>query len=156
MKRFGRILLNAATLLWVLLFLATLALWVFSYFAYDAVGFWASPAERRVYGLISKEGTVCFVRLAEVSGGSRWKWRHDPDKRSGPSFGGTAGFVFQHARERFVVGMPYWAVCLLLVSLPALRWARAHRRPAPGHCPACGYDLRATPERCPECGATDS
>ena len=41
---------------------------------------------------------------------------------------------------------------LTLTALPLLIRRLRRRHPTPGHCPECGYDLRATPERCPECG----
>jgi hypothetical protein len=43
----------------------------------------------------------------------------------------------------------------LFLSVPAVivEWLwRVARRNRPGVCPKCGYDLRATPDRCPECG----
>jgi hypothetical protein len=51
--------------------------------------------------------------------------------------------------------VPHWAVVLLTGVLPVtwlVRTLRARRRLRCGLCPSCGYDLRATPGRCPECG----
>ena len=57
-----------------------------------------------------------------------------------------------------VAGFPHWMAAGVTLVLPVSRflghWLDRRRRidTAFGLCPACRYDLRATPERCPECG----
>ncbi len=53
------------------------------------------------------------------------------------------------------IGIPYAYLLALFSLLPAIRlyrWRRRRKLNRPGHCATGGYDLRATPDRCPECG----
>ncbi len=69
--------------------------------------------------------------------------------------GGRANGEYWSNRNIFVC-VPYWAPLLLaggggwLVGRRArVKRSRLHK----GLCPSCGYDVRATPQQCPECGA---
>src|SRR4051794_28508084 len=85
---------------------------------------------------------------------------------TGPATWSFAGFrwsnvQFTLARSSPTIVMqdftvPDWALVFATGALPALwllaRW-RQGRRTTSGCCPSCRYHLRATPNRCPECGA---
>ncbi len=59
---------------------------------------------------------------------------------------------------RTIVGVLMWTLivaCVVTLTLGILGrryMEKKSQRLAAGLCPACGYDLRATPDRCPECG----
>jgi hypothetical protein len=57
-----------------------------------------------------------------------------------------------------VIFFPHWAALVALSAVamvPVIGIVRSRRRRmrrAAGRCETCGYDLRSSPERCPECG----
>src|SRR5688572_312021 len=53
------------------------------------------------------------------------------------------------------IALPLWLIALLSATPPTLALVHHRRRARRARatlCPNCGYDLRATPDRCPECG----
>jgi hypothetical protein len=85
-------------------------------------------------------------RFAAVSGWNAIAGNNAPS----PIVTGAPDFRFWYAVT------PYWSVITALSILPAIRlvqwWSAKKRRTPAGICHHCGYDMRATPGRCPECG----
>jgi hypothetical protein len=82
---------------------------------------------------------------------SIWKrvgieWRSEPHS---PAWGGEpVGWV--RVRWPFIAGV--WGVLPLVRVFRERHRKRALARIGQGMCPQCGYDIRHTPYRCPECG----
>ena len=85
-----------------------------------------------------------------------------PTQRERLGFEWTTGALWQRTEDRAsrsaeftLIGLPYWF--LILIPLPPLAWLlwrrrRLRQRRAGGRCLSCGYDLRGSDDRCPECG----
>ena len=68
------------------------------------------------------------------------------------SCAGTFALVNMNGGEWVVAGVAAAFVLLLVVVFVDLE--RRERRRSAGLCLTCGYDLRASPGRCPECGGS--
>ncbi|HEY7087300.1 MAG TPA: hypothetical protein VH518_04375 [Tepidisphaeraceae bacterium] len=73
-----------------------------------------------------------------------------------PALAGNAATV---VRAKVLVIVWLWplvitlALAVPLTAMVVRRWVIRRKRSANGLCLVCGYDLRASPGRCPECGA---
>jgi hypothetical protein len=164
MKRFRRWLFNWVTVASSLLCLGSLGLWVRSYFVADIIGF-AKPVANsgiRVQAAYSIKGVVVVYELPPRPDGSGFRWSHTSASlmraQNGywPFYLGTSR---PSASVHLYVRFSYWLSAAVAGTLPLLRIRqiiqtnRRQRRTKRGYCASCGYDLRATPDRCPECGA---
>jgi hypothetical protein len=169
-----RRLLNLVAVLSLLLCVSSVALWVRSYRHEDALfiyydplfgerdGVLVSSARGRLYGQYSMDGTTVLQPRWRVdhSSATAIPWLTNLTLKQqflGFAAGrGNPKQTFYDSWVRFAIIVPHWALAFLFAVLPvASGWGRlrTRRRRTAGMCSVCGYDLRATPERCPECGA---
>ncbi|MEA2735244.1 MAG: hypothetical protein QOE14_1695 [Humisphaera sp.] len=161
-----RKLFNVAAAVSLVLCAATLAWWVRSCWVSETIG---RVGEVNVVVLDSVSGTLCLgVTRADPENeepGPRpyYVWHTAPARTSSPGIVSGGTLVRFGARVRMSgfgwVVVPHWVLVLTTLPGACLSLGRMRRsilakvRRNYGHCPACGYDLRATPDRCPECGA---
>ena len=160
MKRW---LLNLAAALSLTLLVATAALWVRSRFVIDSYLTWYADGTERV--LTSARGQVVLRKIwLKYPSAPTAEFRSARLTEGYTTRTGFAGFFVEDGKATpaipntpnrwVIIAIPYWSIALTGAALPAivLRRRLGARRQRSGTCAACGYDLRATPGRCPECG----
>ena len=162
MKRF---LFNSFSILSLALCLITAALWGRSQFVtYSAGRGWSH------FGLEAEtfRGAISLLYVTDESKPDQhWNVDASPPESVDDEAAGRM-FPFHHHFAGFVIvagpvygarvmdlAVPFWFIILMLLILPAIRLRtalRERRHRKRGHCESCGYDLRASLDRCPECG----
>jgi hypothetical protein len=153
-----RRLVNLLAALSLLLCAATVVLWVRSYRIADYLSF---KTDDRSIAVTSVAGQIAFMRTQSpyLLARDGFDFRSVPMQRYGRDPWGILGFgrYERHATlfDLYVIDLPHWALDLVTLVLPSAwyhrhwrHWKRMNER----SCVRCGYDLRATPDRCPECG----
>jgi hypothetical protein len=157
---------NGATILSALLCLASLGMWVRSYFVEDVIARLTdadTPADASYFA--ASQGTIVMARLNLFDTVLPKHWVYSQFSPPGEMqklirefrVDGGRGFMWFHQQiggiPTTIVRMPLWFVVLAFSVVPT-RWVirRRRQRVPAGHCQTCGYDLRETPQRCPECG----
>ena len=146
---------NVLAIASLLLCAASIVLWVRSYNPNPSIGSRDSLSFTHhdpLYWIISDPGKWVFCR----QNGRNWD-AHELHgfQFLGIDFGGSYG---DDGSMLWNFAVPFWMIATLTLIIPALRgetWRRdrrRRRRQSRGLCPSCGYDLRASPQRCPECG----
>jgi hypothetical protein len=157
-KRWLINLLAAASLL---VFVAAAVLWVRSYWWCDYPKFRGlNKSLAMCTGRATARFSVAdFIPPAKYP---RASWDIEPPRpnmtegRGGDNLLHVGSFSLDHGPngEGTYTGVvvPFWAIMAVAAVAPAVvMWRRRHHF-QPGVCRVCGYDLRATPDRCPECG----
>jgi len=155
-----RRLLNLLTPLSLLLCVAVCVLWVRSYFVRDFLVISGSENYVVVNSLVGQ------FYVADFGYGHGWPCRVSRGQDHGLGWSqrsraialvkfSTSILLPNYPAPVRVLEFPQWLVSALAATPPVvrlLRRLRRRRRIAAGRCGHCGYDVRATPGRCPECG----
>ena len=169
-----RRLLNLVTVLSLMLCVAVCVLWVRSYWLSDELlvtwrsgrafvettsggvglvlslgGDWSNETGLAHQVVPRKDSRQSLALLYSGSGPGSTIWE-----------GWGAGYIYaRFGPDRSIreLVLPSWVVCVASATPGAAFWITTDRRrrrtrARRGLCPACGYDMRATPDRCPECG----